>query len=160
PAAAIVSSDLPRALRTAQAIAAATGLPIATTPLLHERNFGALRGRPYDTLAFDPLTMRDAPPDGEGGDEFEQRVALAFAHIVRLRGELPGDLIVVSHGLVIGRMLAHHVRLPEGSQAPGHMGNTSLSIVEAAPPHLATLVNCTRHLADAIGDDKRALSGG
>ncbi|HKX39631.1 MAG TPA: histidine phosphatase family protein [Burkholderiaceae bacterium] len=159
-AAAIVSSDLPRALRTAQAIAAATGLPIATTPLLHERNFGALRGRPYDTLAFNPLTMRDAPPGGESGDAFEQRVALAFAHIVQLRGELAGDLIVVSHGLVIGRMLACHVSLPEGWAAPAHMGNTSLSIVDAAPPHLAALLNCTRHLADAISDDERALAGG
>ena len=79
---------------------------------------------------------------------------------MQLRGELPGDLIVVSHGLVIGRMLAHHVSLPTGSFAPAHMGNTSLSIVEATPPHLATLVNCTRHLADALGDDERALSGG
>jgi probable phosphoglycerate mutase len=159
-AAAIVSSDLPRALRTAQAIAAATGLSITTTSLLHERNFGDLRGKPYDTLGFNPLTMRDAPPGGESGDEFEQRVALAFAHIVRLRGELAGSLIVVTHGLLIGQMLARHVSLPAGVSAPGHMGNTSISIVEAVPPHLATLVNCTRHLDDAIGDDDRALSGG
>jgi probable phosphoglycerate mutase len=55
--AAIVSSDLPRALSTAQAIAAATGAPISTTTLLHERNFGDLRGQPYDTLGFNPLTM-------------------------------------------------------------------------------------------------------
>ena len=42
--AAIVSSDLPRALATAQAIGRACGLPVATSALLHERNFGELRG--------------------------------------------------------------------------------------------------------------------
>jgi len=159
-AAAIVSSDLPRALRTAQAIAAATGLSVSTTPLLHERNFGDLRGRPYDSLAVNPLTNREAPPGGESADEFEHRVGLAFAHIVRLRGELAGDLIVVSHGLVIGQMLARHASLPAGSLAPAHLGNTSLSIVGAVAPHLATLLNCTRHLDGVIGDDERALSGG
>lgn len=61
----IVSSDLPRALSTAEAIAAATGLVVQTTPLLHERNFGDLRGLHYDTLGFNPLTMSEAPPSGE-----------------------------------------------------------------------------------------------
>ena len=45
--AAILSSDLPRALQTAQAIGRACGLPVLTTALLHERNFGDLRGRAY-----------------------------------------------------------------------------------------------------------------
>ena len=58
----IVSSDLPRALSTAQAISAASGVPVSTTPLLHERNFGDLRGQPYDSLGFNPLTMEGAPP--------------------------------------------------------------------------------------------------
>ena len=45
---AIVSSDLPRALCTAEAIAAATGAPIETSALLQERNFGDWRGQPWD----------------------------------------------------------------------------------------------------------------
>ncbi len=64
---AIVSSDLPRARATADAIASATGLPVAETPLLQERNFGDLRGQSYDALGFNPLTMTDAPPNGEVG---------------------------------------------------------------------------------------------
>ena len=58
----IVSSDLPRALRTAQAIAAGTGARIETSALLQERNFGDWRGQPYDAMTIDPLTMREAPP--------------------------------------------------------------------------------------------------
>ena len=40
----VISSDLPRALQTAQAISRATGLAVLTTELLQERNFGELRG--------------------------------------------------------------------------------------------------------------------
>jgi 2,3-bisphosphoglycerate-dependent phosphoglycerate mutase len=156
----IVSSDLPRALRTAQALAAATGARIETSALLQERNFGDWRGQPYDTLPIDPLTMLEAPPGGESVAAFEQRVAQAFAHIVRRRLALNGNIAVVTHGLVLRAMLAAHVRLPAGMAQPTHLGNTSLSIVEAQPPHAATRVNCTQHLEPGTRDDAHALSGG
>ena len=156
----ILSSDLPRALRTAQAISARCGTLIQTTPLLRERNFGDLRGRPYDQLPFDPLRMREAPPNGESGDEFEARVAQAFSEIVRRRAALDDDLVVVTHGLVIGVMLATHVELADAGEVPGHLGNTSLSVIGALAPHRAHLLNCTAHLQEDVGDDARALSGG
>lgn len=161
---AIISSDLPRALLTAQEIATATGAPLETTPLLQERNFGDWRGRPYDGMAIDPLTMVEAPPNGESSAAFEQRVAAAFAQVVARHATLGGDgagvLAVVTHGLVIRALLATHVRLAHGVSPPAHLGNTSLSIVGAQPPHLASLLNCTRHLDAAAGDDAHALSGG
>jgi 2,3-bisphosphoglycerate-dependent phosphoglycerate mutase len=157
---AIVSSDLPRALRTAQAIAAATGAGIETNALLQERNFGDWRGQPYDALAIDPLTLQEAPPGGESIAAFEQRVARSFAHIVELQTRRGGTLAVVTHGLVIRAMLAALVRLPAGTAAPAHIANTSLSIVGAAAPHVATLLNCTQHLEGATRDDAHALSGG
>lgn len=156
----ILSSDLPRALRTAQAISARCGTMVQTTQLLRERNFGDLRGLPYDQLPRDPLSMRDAPPNGESGDEFEARVAQAFAEVVRRRTALVDDLVVVTHGLVIGAMLARHVDLAGAGELPGHLGNTSLSVIGWAAPHRADLLNCTAHLQDRIGDDARALSGG
>ena len=157
---AIVSSDLPRALRTAQAIAAATGAPIETSALLQERNFGDWRGQPYDGMAIDPLTMAGAPPNGESTPVFEQRVAAAFAHLVERQAALGGVLAVITHGLVIRALLAAHVRLAAGTMLPAQLGNTSLSIVEARPPHLASLLNCTLHLVAATRDDSQALSGG
>ncbi len=156
----IVSSDLPRALSTAQAIAAATGLPIETTPLLQERNFGELRGRSYDSIGFDPLTLQGAPPGGESVETFSRRVAQAFAHVVRLRAALRGDLAVVTHGLAIRTMLNTLVRLPSGAALVPHLGNTSLTIVDATPPHAVGLLDCTRHLDAPIADDERGLSGG
>lgn len=154
----IVCSDLPRALSTAQAIAAATGLPLSTTTLLHERNFGDLRGQPYDTLGFNPLTMSDAPTGGESAAAFDARVAQAFAHIVALRATLPGSLAVVTHGLVIRALLANH--LSSADSAPMKIGNTSVTLVAAEPPHGVALLDCTRHLDDSTQHKAGSLSGG
>jgi broad specificity phosphatase PhoE len=158
---AILSSDLPRARRTAEAIAAVTGLPIEFTALLHERNFGDWRGRPHDGIAADPMTIAEAPPNGESIAVFERRVAQAFEQVVQRRAALSrGNLAVVSHGLVLRVMLDAHVLRPAGVEAPAHMGNTSLSIVEAHAPHRATLMNNTEHLEPGVRDNANALSGG
>ena len=158
--AAIVSSDLPRALRTAEALAAASGLAIATSPLLRERNFGALRGRPYDALGFDPLVMQAAPPGGESAAKLVDRVAAAFAMIVRMRAALAGPLAVVTHGLVIRALLDAHVQWPAGVERPERLGNTALSIVSAVPPHALELLNCTRHLDGDSSASEHGLGGG
>lgn len=156
----IVVSDQPRALQTAQALAAATGLTVQTTALLQERNFGDLRGRPYDTLGFDPLAMEAAPPGGESMAEFAARIAAAFAQVVRMRAALGGPLAVVSHGLVIRGMLHRHLRVPAGAELPERIGNTAVSIAAEMPPHEALLVNCTAHLEGAVAEDGSSLSGG
>ena len=158
--AALVCSDLPRAQQTAQAVAAATGLPVETDPLLRERDFGALRGRPYDTLGFDPMAMAQAPPGGESLAEFLARVAQAWARVVARRAGLAGPLVVVSHGLVIHAALQRHARWPAGLALPARLANTALSVVDAAPPPWVRLVNCTAHLEGTAGDDARALAGG
>ena len=156
----LISSDLPRALHTAEAIARATGLVASTTELLHERNFGDLRGQPYDGLGFDPLTMLAAPPGGESGSAFETRVARAFALLVERRAALPGPLVVVTHGLVIRAMLAGPVAL-EASRLTGlHIGNTALTVLDARAPHAVIDLNSTRHLEAGVRDDPRGLVGG
>lgn len=155
----IVSSDLPRAAMTAEPLAAATGLPVATTPLLQERNFGDLRGRAYDEIAFDPHATDYQPPGGEAWTEFLDRVARAFAHVVALRAGLPGSLAVVTHGLVIRAMLQAHARLPAGAAVPERIVNTSVTILDARAPHAAVLINCARHLEGELADDARGLSG-
>jgi broad specificity phosphatase PhoE len=157
---AIIASDLPRASRTAELIAAATAAPIEFSELLRERNFGDWRGLAYDTLPANPLATTGAPPGGESAADFDARVARAFALVVERAATTPGALAVVTHGLVIGAMLATHIRLPAGVEQPPHLGNTCLNVFDALPPHTASLVNCTRHLDAATGDDPHALSGG
>lgn len=156
----VLSSDLPRALQTAQAIAAATGAPIETTPLLQERNFGELRGRVYDTLGFDPIEDEAAPPGGESMAEFHARVALAFALAVQRRTGLRGTLAVVTHGLVVRAILDHHLALAPGQRPPHRMRNASLTIAAMAAPHACELIDCTRHLDIDTGHASQSLSGG
>jgi len=158
--AAIVSSDLPRAWRTAEALAVTTGLRVEPSALLHERNFGDLRGRPYDSMGFDPLHMVDAPPNGESAEAFRQRVTDAFAMLVRLRATLAGPLAAVTHGLVIRELLLGHAALPTGMTVPARIGNTSVTVFAATQPHEVALLDCTRHLGAALGDNEQSLSGG
>lgn len=154
----ILSSDLPRALVTAQAIGAASGLPVQTTALLHERNFGDLRGLSYDGLGYDVMAMDAAPPGGESAAQFAQRVASAFTLVLQVRAALAAPLVVVTHGLVIRALLANHCRLDD--RRPLRLGNTAVSIIEADPPHAVTLLACTAHLDAGLADDGRSLSGG
>lgn len=155
--AAVWSSDLPRAWQTAQAVAA--GRTIVAQPLLQERNFGALRGRAYDTLGFDPLAGTDAPPGGESLAAFEARIDEALDRALDAAAALPGALLLVTHGLIIGSLLARRIALPAGLAPPVRIGNTSLSVIELGPPLHATLVDCTAHLDAARADDPHALSG-
>ena len=158
----ILSSDLPRAHQTAQAIAERTGHALHTTPLLHERSFGDWRGQPYDSLSTDPLAMDAAPPGGESTTQFAERCREAFALALQTQAELGGPLVVVSHGLVIRQMLA---ALPPSAHPKGEldlprMGNTSLTILDAAPPHAVRLLNCVRHLEKGLREGAGSLSGG
>ena len=161
---AVLSSDLPRARLTAETMAAALALPVETSARLQERNFGALRGRPYDTLGFDPLVMAQAPPGGESAAGFAQRVQRAFDEMLQRHAALGADLLVVTHGLVIRALLGGPLREGSAALAAGlaelHLGNTSLSIFDAAPPHALQLLNCTAHLDRGERDDAQALSGG
>ena len=129
------------------------------TPLLHERNFGVLRGRSYDSLGFDPLATDDAPPGGESVVEFRERVGRAFAELLAASAALEGPLVAVTHGLVIRTMLEMHVRLPEGQALPASLANTSCTVFEVAEPYAVSLLNCVRHLDASVRDDGRGLSG-
>ncbi len=159
--AAILSSDLPRALATAQAIARVCGLPVQTTPLLHERNFGDLRGRPYDSLDHDPLTAVDAPPGGESAAGFRARCAAAWALLIAHQAAAGGPLAVVTHGLVIHDWLQHGpLRLPAGLALPDRLANTSVTLASAVAPHWVQHLNRTDHLSGLTAEDGQSLSGG
>ena len=157
---AIVSSDMPRALRTAQEIALETGLNPSLTQLLHERNFGDLRGKPHDSFGFDPIAMPDAPPNGESMAEFTERCRQAFEHVVGLRATLDGTLVVVTHGLVIHTILSNWIELGD-FVAPERIANTAFSECTPNAPHQAVRVNCAAHLDGSdLAEPSRSLSGG
>lgn len=157
----VLSSDLPRARITADAIASTCGLPVAETSLLQERNYGELRGVSYDALGYNPLRMEEAPPGGESACQFHLRVAQAFAEILAQREALDAPLVVVTHGLVIHALLQRHLRLADSQTLPMRFGNTSVTVFSPAAPYAVELLDCTAHLGQAgVHDDAQALSGG
>ena len=158
---AIVSSDLPRALQTAQAIAAACGLTVLTSTLLHERNFGQLRGLPYDSLGFDPLSSEAAAPGGESLSDFKARCRQAWAWVLAQHTALGGPMAVVTHGLVILEWLQHGpLVLPADLELPERLANTSVTLASAGAPHRVQQVNRCDHLSGLTAEDGQSLSGG
>jgi hypothetical protein len=59
--------------------------------------------------------------------------------------DLDGDLALAPHGLFC-RSLIRHVQLSAGAEAPRAFRNTSLTIVDAAPPFAVRLLDCAAHL--------------
>ncbi len=95
---ALISSDLRRAVQTAEHCAASTGLPLTTTPALREQGYGLLEGRPSREL-WDVVDWTDphwSAPGGESLAELHGRVA---AFLRDLCQEPPADVIaLVTHG--------------------------------------------------------------
>ena len=85
--AAIWTSRLERALRTADIVAERCGRPIRVVDDLAERNWGAWEGTPSVTL-----DRAAPPPGGESRDEFERRVWRGLSSI-----EPPHPVLVVAH---------------------------------------------------------------
>ncbi|SOE00684.1 histidine phosphatase family protein [Blastococcus haudaquaticus] len=95
---ALLSSDLLRAVQTAEHCARATGLPITTTPALREQGYGELEGRPSREL-WDVVDWTDphwSAPGGESLAELHDRVR---TFLEGLCAEPPADVIaLVTHG--------------------------------------------------------------
>lgn len=95
---ALVSSDLLRAVQTAEHCAAATGLPVTTTPQLREQGYGVLEGRPSREL-WDVVDWTDPHWSAEGGESLAQLHARVAAHLAQLRADPPADVVaLVTHG--------------------------------------------------------------
>jgi len=153
----VLCSDLERARMTADPVVRATSARIEYTPLLQERNFGDLRGRPYSELREDIFARDFAPPNGESWPEFDARVSEAWQRVAALAGGVRGNLVVVTHGLVCGSIAPRFLKLGSGQIVPERWGNTSVTTCERAAPHAVQLLNCVAHLQ---GDDDQAAPSG
>jgi len=140
----VVSSDLRRAVETAEAIVRATGASLELDPCLRERDFGDVRGTAYAALAEDIFGPDYAPPNGETWAAFHVRVDAAWRGVLARAATTPGDLVVVTHGLVVGAVVRRHCDLPPGTEVPLAWPNTAVTLVE--PPRALALLGCTAHL--------------
>lgn len=151
----IVASPLQRAYHTAQAIAAATSLPLEVHDGLKEMNFGDAEGEPFEKVGerfpeisyrfLDPADLEARYPNGESRREFFARVETTIDEIAtRYLGE---DIVVVSHGGFIAAALTLLLNENPNNWRDRPITNTSLTHIELATDGaVAHLINDAIHL--------------
>jgi probable phosphoglycerate mutase len=103
---ALISSDLLRAVQTAEHCARATGLRFATSPALREQGYGVLEGRPSREL-WNIVDWTDPHWSAEGGESLAQLYGRVEAYLKQLAAEPPADVVtLVTHGDTIRALQA------------------------------------------------------
>lgn len=132
--ASLYSSDLPRAWRTAECIAAETGHDIVADTRLRERHFGIFEGmtradmEQRDAAVHARFMTRDpdyAVPGGESPVEFMARVRAALEDIAARHAG--ATIAVVTHGLVLDCAYRIASGLPLREPRPVPLVNASLN---------------------------------
>ena len=152
---AVFSSPLLRARQTAEAIAAAAGLPVEVVDELIEVDVGQWEGLAWDEIArTDPEAYRAFMTDpaansyvgGESLQSVQQRVLPAFERLLT-RG-LGQVVAVVAHNVVNRCYLAHLMNVPLGSFRGIPQDNCGVNLLryQGGRVKLAT-VNAVFHLA-------------
>ena len=95
---ALISSDLLRAVQSAEHCARSTGLPLTTTPALREQGYGELEGRPSREL-WDVVDWTDPHWSAPGGESLAELHGRVGAFLRDLADAPPADVIaLVTHG--------------------------------------------------------------
>jgi probable phosphoglycerate mutase len=150
---AILSSDLRRAVMTAERVQARTGAPITLDSGLQERNYGDIRGQAYATLGVDILGPDYEPPGGERWQDFHARVDAVWQRVAAAAAATDGNLAVVTHGLVCYSLALRHLQLASSDDPLVRWHNASLTVIDDQPPWTVRLLNCAAHLNDgAVAD--------
>ncbi len=117
---AVVSSDLVRAVQSAQYTCQATGIDMVTTPELRERSVGIFTGLTFNEAAerhpeaYMALMRRDpnaCPPEGETVWQCATRAAACFDRV--LLSHVAGRVLMVSHAFTINLLLRRLLGLTE-----------------------------------------------
>ena len=154
---AIYSSDLARARRTAEVIAAPHGLTVKPARALRERSFGVLEGKTLEEagrsqgiwfLAWQADRLHHAPPDGENQPDMCHRVMEALRAIA---GAHPGQtVVVVTHGGPIKSAVYDILRIPLSLWGLTWVGNGSITTITGTPDVFrVACLNDTCHLTAA-----------
>jgi probable phosphoglycerate mutase len=151
---AIVSSPLQRAVRTAEEVAAVTGVPVTADEGFRETDFGAWEGLtfaevrerwPSEMAAWlaDPSV---APPGGESFAQVSERVTAALHRV--LAGRAGQTVLIVSHVTPIKTLVAAALLAPPAALYRMHLDVAALCEIDYYPDGPAVLrsFNDTGHL--------------
>ena len=151
---AVYSSDLRRALVTAEVISLGHKLEIATCPELREINYGKVEGLTFEEIRhlypevaesvanFSPQLKF---PDGESFEEFAARTSVFLDKLER--HPAPQTALIVSHSGPLRVLLCHLLGVDLGHWRQFRLDFTSLSILETYPQGtIVNRLNDTSHL--------------
>jgi probable phosphoglycerate mutase len=155
---AVYSSDLLRAVQTAEPLARATGLEITKTPALRERSVGLMEGLTFEEAAaahpeeYAALLRRDFEHVLAGGESYRQLLDRAAAELDRaVERHRGGTLALFSHTGTICILALHLMgaldapRLKPVWLSSSNCGITRFSIEHGGLIRIKAL-NDTRHL--------------
>jgi broad specificity phosphatase PhoE len=152
---AIVASPLQRAVRTAEEVAAAVGIPVLTDDGFRETDFGAWEGLTFAEVRerwpsemarwlADPSV---APPRGESFTQVSERVTAALHRVLASRAHQ--TVLIVSHVTPIKTLVAAALLAPPAALHRMHLDVAALSEVDwyADGPAVLRSFNDTAHLS-------------
>ncbi len=132
---ALYSSDLGRAVQTAQIIAQATGHEIITDPRLRERHLGIFQGLVGDEIKEkypeEYKLHRSLGPDYviPGGESVRQQVARNLAYLNEIAAKHLGEtILVITHGGVLSGLFRHTFSIPFEAPRRFEFTNAGLNV--------------------------------
>ncbi|HEY3344514.1 MAG TPA: histidine phosphatase family protein [Anaerolineaceae bacterium] len=142
--AAIYSSDLQRALHTAEIIAARLGRPVLRDPRLREIHQGEWQGMLVSEIAarYADLISRwrsgPATARAPGGESVSEVAARLWAAADDIAGAHPGGrVLIVSHGLALATLIARAQNQPLDQVYTLIPDNAAAQIIDWTPIRLA-----------------------
>jgi probable phosphoglycerate mutase len=132
---ALYSSDLGRAVQTAEEVVSVTGHEIITDPRLRERHLGIFQGLSGDEIKQkhpeEYKLHRSLGPDYiiPGGESVKQQVARNIAYLNEIGSKHLGEtIVVVTHGGVISGLFRHTFSIPFNAPRRFEFTNAGLNI--------------------------------
>ena len=151
---AVYSSDLRRALVTAEVISAGHKVDIVTRPELREVNYGNVEGLTFEEISrlypevAESLTNFSLRLNFPGGEGFEGFIERTSKFLDKLKRHTPSQtILIVSHGGPLRVLVCCLLGIDLGHWWQIRLNNASLSIVETSPRGaIISLLNDTAHL--------------
>ncbi|MFC2051846.1 histidine phosphatase family protein [Chloroflexota bacterium] len=153
----IYSSDLKRALVTAEIIASGRKIDIISCPELREVNYGEAEGLTFDEIkrlypdVAELITNFSFQLKFPGGESFEGFVERTSKFLDRLnKHTVEQAILIVSHSGALRVLVCRLLGIDPGHWRQIHLDNASLSIVETyLQGTIISLLNGTYHLREA-----------
>ncbi len=154
----VYSSDLSRAVETAEAVAKPLNLEVKINPMLRETMLGEWEGLTraeiiergdgdlLEKYIADSYYAR--PPGGESLDNVWDRMLTVFSQIIQEHPE--SRIAIIGHGGSLRSLICHTMDAPVTSMRRIWLDNASLSVLDYAGPSAShnriLLLNDTSHL--------------